>query len=49
MLRARRDFWAMDNNTENAAIGRFGYVSDFDAKRMMARVAFPDKNNLVSD
>ena len=39
----------MSDNTENAAIGRFGYISDFDAKRMMARVAFPDKNNLVSD
>lgn len=37
------------NNTEGGAIGRFGYVSAYDAKKHMARVQFPDKNNLVSD
>lgn len=39
----------MADNAENAAIGRFGYISDFDAAKLMARVEFPDKNNLVSD
>ena len=38
-----------DKNKEFGAIGRFGYVSDYDASRLMARVTFPDKNNLVSD
>ena len=27
----------------------FGYISSYDAKRHMARVMFPDKDNLVSD
>ena len=36
-------------NTEQGAIMRFGYVSDFDPKRYMARIIFPDKDNLVSD
>lgn len=29
--------------------GRVGYVSAYDAKRHMARVMFPDKDNVVSD
>ena len=29
--------------------GRVGYVSDYDPTRHMARVLFPDKDNLVSD
>ena len=37
-----------NENKEQSAIGRFGYVSDYDAKRHMARVEFPDKGNLVS-
>ena len=37
------------NNAEQSAIMRYGYVSDYDAKRHMARVVFPDKDNLVSD
>ena len=39
----------MSMNTEQCAIIRYGYVSDYDAKRHMARVIFPDKDNLVSD
>ena len=35
-------------NTENGAIARFGYVSAYDAQRHMARIQFPDKENLVS-
>lgn len=34
--------------SENACELRTGYVSDYDAKRHMARVIFPDKGNLVS-
>ena len=34
-------------NTENGAIARFGYVSAYDAQRHMARIQFPDKENLV--
>ena len=37
-----------NNNTEAGAIARFGYVSDYNAKKYMARVQFPDKDNLVS-
>jgi phage baseplate assembly protein V len=33
---------------ESPCVGRFGYVSAYDAKRRMARVRFPDKDNLVS-
>lgn len=38
------------NNTSNekAGIARFGYVSDYDAKRHMARVEFPELDNTVS-
>lgn len=39
----------MPENLENSAIARFGYVSDYDAKRHMARVIFPDKDNLPSN
>ena len=35
-------------NTEQGAHGRFGYVSAYDAKRHMARIQFPDKDNLIS-
>ena len=35
-------------NTENGAIARFGYVSAYDPERHMARIKFPDKENLVS-
>ena len=38
----------MADNTENGAIARFGYVSAYDPKRHMARIQFPDKENLVS-
>ena len=37
-----------DKNLEAGAIGRFGYVSDYDPKGHMARIIFPDKGNLVS-
>ena len=37
-----------DNYDESCAHGRFGYVSAYDPKRHMARVQFPDKDNLVS-
>ena len=36
-------------NAEESTIIRYGYVSDYDAKRHMARVIFPDKENLVSN
>jgi phage baseplate assembly protein V len=35
-------------NIETACSGRFGYVSAYDPKRHMARIRFPDKDNLVS-
>lgn len=35
-------------NAEYSAVGRFGEVSDYDPKRHMARVKFPDKGDLVS-
>ena len=39
----------MTNNDEEAgAHGRFGYVSDYDPVRHMARIKFPDKGDLVS-
>lgn len=38
----------MPENLENSAIARFGYVSDYDAAKHMARVIFPDKDNLPS-
>ena len=38
-----------NENTEAGAHGRFGYVSAYDPKRHMARVEFPDKDDLVSD
>ena len=37
-----------NTNNESGALGRFGYVSDYDPKRHMARIKFPDKNDLVS-
>ncbi len=37
-----------ENSTEAGAHGRFGYVSDYDPKRHMARIQFPDKGDLVS-
>jgi phage baseplate assembly protein V len=35
-------------HSESSCTGRYGYVSAYDAKRHMARVRFPDKDNLVS-
>ena len=35
-------------NIETPCNGRFGVVSAYDAARHMARVGFPDKDNLVS-
>ncbi|MDR1978311.1 MAG: hypothetical protein LBQ42_06225 [Synergistaceae bacterium] len=35
-------------NVETPSSGRYGIVSDYDPKRHMARVQFPDKDNLVS-
>ena len=37
-----------NESTEAGAHGRFGYVSDYDPKRHMARIQFPDKGDLVS-
>ena len=37
-----------DNYDESCAHGRFGYVSVYDRERHMARIQFPDKDNLVS-
>lgn len=37
-----------DKYDESCSHGRFGYVSAYDAKRHMARIQFPDKDNLVS-
>lgn len=37
-----------NESTETGAHGRFGYVSDYDPKRHMARIRFPDKGDLVS-
>ena len=34
--------------SEQASISRFGYVSDYDPARHMARIQFPDKDNLIS-
>ena len=34
--------------SESASIARFGYVSDYDPARHMARIQFPDKDNLIS-
>jgi len=36
------------NNTETPCVGRYGYVSAYDSKRGVARVQFPDKDNMVS-
>ena len=36
-------------NNEASGVNRFGYVSDYDPKRHMARIVFPDKGDLVSD
>ena len=36
-------------NNEASGVNRFGYVSDYDPKRHMARITFPDKDDLVSD
>ena len=33
---------------ESGSVLRFGYVSAFDAEKKLARVRFPDKDNLVS-
>ena len=38
----------MTKNNEASSHGRFGYVSDYDSERHMARIEFPDKGNLVS-
>lgn len=38
----------MANNEEASVHGRFGYVSAYDPARHMARIQFPDKDNLVS-
>ena len=37
-----------NESTEAGAHGRFGYVSVYDPERHMARIEFPDKENLVS-
>lgn len=37
-----------DESKEAGSHGRFGYVSDYDPQRHMARIQFPDKENLVS-
>ena len=37
-----------NKNTEAGAHDRLGYVSAYDAKRHMARIQFPDKDDLVS-
>lgn len=37
-----------NDNKEAGALGRFGLVSDYDPKRHMARIQFPDKGDLVS-
>ncbi|MBQ7577612.1 MAG: phage baseplate assembly protein V [Synergistaceae bacterium] len=37
-----------NENKEQGAQGRFGYVSDYDPARHMARIKFPDKGDLVS-
>ena len=39
---------AGNDNSETGSHGRFGYVSDYDPERHMARIQFPDKDNLVS-
>ena len=36
------------SSEETGAHGRFGYVSAYDPERHMARIQFPDKDNLVS-
>ncbi len=38
-----------NESTEAGAHGRFGYVSAYDPEKHMARIRFPDKDNLVSD
>lgn len=38
-----------ENTTEAGAHGRFGYVSAYDPQKHMARIQFPDKENLVSE
>lgn len=37
-----------EEHSEAAARGRYGYVSAYDPKRHMARVRFPDKDNMIS-
>lgn len=37
-----------EEHSEAAARGRYGYVSAYDPKRHMARIRFPDKDNMVS-
>lgn len=37
-----------NNNSEKPCFARFGYVSDYDAKRHMARVIFPELDDVVS-
>ena len=38
-----------NESTESGAHGRFGYVSAYDPQKHMARIQFPDKENLVSE
>ena len=38
----------MANNEEASVHKRFGHVSNYDPKRHMAQIQFPDKDNLVS-
>lgn len=35
-------------NNESASTARFGYVSAYDPARHMAKIIFPDKDNLIS-
>ena len=35
-------------NNESSSVARFGYVSAYDEKKHMAKILFPDKDNLIS-
>ena len=37
-----------NSNNESSCTARFGYVSAYDEKKHMAKITFPDKNDLVS-
>lgn len=38
-----------NTNNESASTARFGYVSAYDPARHMAKIRFPDKDDLISD